>query len=104
MNYSRSPYLFGGGEGGESERENSYLPSAQDELLEVMHTFHGIVTPITIPQLQNCKTLIVTTPGIKLYLRSVAFFNCCLFKSVWNWYSFAAFWKFPSTPLAAKEI
>jgi hypothetical protein len=94
--------------GGERVRKSSYLPHtqtpAQDELLEVMHTFHGSITPTTIPQLQNCKRLIVTTPGIKLYLRSVAVFNCCLFKSVWNWYSFAGFWKFPFTPLAAKEI
>jgi len=98
----------GGGWGGEedSERESSYLPHtpAQNELLEVTCTFHSSVTPTTIPQLQNCKRLIVTTPGIKLYLRSVAFFNCCLFKSVWNWYSFAGFWESPFTPLAAKEI
>jgi hypothetical protein len=29
-----------------------------------MQPFHGSVTPITIPQLQNCKRLTVTTSGI----------------------------------------
>lgn len=51
---------LGVGRGKEWERENSYLPPAQDELLGVMRMFRGIVTPITIPQLQNCKKLIVS--------------------------------------------
>ena len=100
-------FVWGRGEEGESVRDRTHIYHTHLHGMShwgVMHTFHGGVTPTTIPQLQNCKRLIFTTPGIKLYLRSVAFFNCCLFKSACNRYSLAGFWKSPFTPLAAKEI